>query len=264
MSEGDQEWAKYSAAFKKLPPELSKAKTAYELQEAQRPGASPGFQPIAGVSSVGEAASNLEGIRQRAGMAAKVSKAATDKATSDWTKHLVSNPTNLDAFTQIAGPQHLPELLGNVLDDIKTTKDWGRWSKLDPQVIQRLTAHQPDLATSIPAVFQQLEDAQTKYGAQATDGAIRRTIAAIQSTHRSRIGRTLMPKTVSVTADAISLFLKDQDSARRFNQALRTQIARIPLTTKVARVAGTTAGIVGQKAAAIPPPPEREKMAGEQ
>ena len=199
-------------------------------------------------------------------MAAKVGKAATDKATSDWTKHLVSNPTNLDAFTQIVGPQHLPELLGNVLDDIKTTKDWSRWSKLDPQVISRLTAHQPDLARSIPSVFQQLEEAQAKYGAQATQSALGRAVSAIQATHQSRLGRTLMPKAVTVPADLLSVFLQKQDSARMLNQALRTQVARIPLTTRVARAGATAAQAapVLSKAASVPPPPEREKMAGEQ
>lgn len=266
MEQGDQEWAKYKAAFKKLPPELSKAKSAYELEEASRPGKSPGYQPITGISSVSDAAKELEPIRIRAGMAAKVSKAAQEKATSDWTKHLVSNPTNLDMFTQIAGPQHLPELLGNVLDDIKNTKDYGRWSKLDPNVVQRLTAHQPDLGNSITSVLSQLEEAQTKYGAQATQGALSRAVSAIQATHGSRIGRTLMPKAVTVPADLLSVFLQRQDSARRLNQALRTQVARIPLSTRVVRAGATVgqAAPIAGRAAAIPPPPEPTKMAGEQ
>ena len=274
MEAGDVEWAKYNKMFGsiKAGSPLGKGEAAYAEQNVLKGGKAPAIGPTPGIPTVRHATEALKGVRQRAGLAVNLQQDVVDKAASDVVKHLTSNPSNLDMYTKVMGPEHLPEVLGALVDDIKNTKtpeglvDYGRWFKLDPQVITKLTAHQPDLANTITSAFGQLDAAQAKYGAQATQRAITRAMTRVDAISKSLPVRYLSPLPTGIHAAVGDLTqrLQNQDAARRFNQALRTEIARIPLSTRVARTAGTAAGIAAQKVAVTPPPPEPTKMAGEQ
>lgn len=259
---GDVEWAKYIQGFNVRTAPIKQARRAYVLDRAATKGKTPGVGAIPSIRSVEKAVSEIEPTERAAASAAKIKKVATLKSKEDLVRHVTSSTTNLDEYLKVnVGKIDAPVVLANLVDVIKETKDWGRWNRLRPEVRQRLTAYDPDLSITIPEVFKQLEEAEKLHGAQVTQGALARAVEAVQAAHKIRLGRVAIPKTVTAAADILSLMLQRQESARRLNQALRVQIARLPLTTKIAR--GATAIPPVTKAAEAIAPPEQERMAGD-
>lgn len=262
MEGGDEEWAKYIAAFNEKPAILKRARREHVLETAATTTTSKGIPPAKGLRTVEAAVRQIEPAEEAASAAAALKKTATKyKANEDWVKYYTSNASNLEGLLEGIGRHRAPELLANVVDHIHDTKDWGRWKSMKPEVVSRLTAHQPDLANTIPQIFNKLAEAEKMYGAEPAQSALRQAIAAVQGAHTTKVGRALMPKAVTITADVLSTILGKQDSARKLNQALTTQLARVPTSRKLVRGAGkalelSPLGAPARGLAEPTPPPE--------
>jgi|WetSurMetagenome_2_1015567.scaffolds.fasta_scaffold01234_13 hypothetical protein len=172
---------------------------------------------------------------------------------------------NLSAVTKV---DYGPELLGKVVDDVQGSRDWSRWNKIEPDVINQLTAHQPDLANSLGEIFKQLTEAEALHGEAATTTALQKAVASLEGVTKGKVG-FILPGKVHKWSHNLSYLLTKQESARKVNQALRTQISRIPLTVRAARGIATlgqaTAAStpLSKVAEATAPPADNTKMAGE-
>jgi len=247
---------------------MAAPKQAYIEQRAVKRSGTAGPKPASSIRSISGAIEELPKVREEAALGTKITKTGslTDKK---WIKYYTSDPGNLRNLLSVPGGPTPPEVLSHLIDHIHRNKKYNTWSKLDPDVVTELTLHNPDLANTIPAIFKQLEEASKLWDAPIVDGALNKALNAIQGIHKIRGVRSL-PGVSAVTfpADILSIVLQRPESARRLNQSLRTQLARIPLTTRVARGAAVGAqasplSIPLSKAAEATSPPETNKMAGD-
>ncbi len=258
MEGGNVEWAKYKESFsrRKKAPALSKAQQVYSGQRVGTTGKTGGIQPTPGVRSVRAAASAIEPIEESATASASVAKVAKAKADEDWMKYYTKDATNLDTLSSVMGPDAPKQVLSHVIDYIYNNNKWDSWKKINPEVIRRLTAHDPKLGRHLTSIFdnmaryqKELEKLKASRPAGAPpvkvslpeipepEGLLHRVVHRIQQSHRSRLERTFTPKSATVIADAVSLFLRDPKRAALLDAAIK---AEIPRAIRRARRIGTT------------------------
>jgi len=131
---------------------------------------------------------------------------------------------------------------------------------MDPRTIDLLTQHQPGLRDNLTSIFDNLDQLQQAQGPDAAQGLLRRTIKSIQGAHKTRLGRTMMPKTITGMADLIDWLLEKSGRAQQLNQAISAQVStKVKIARKLgAAVMASPLGVPARSLGATmtPPPPK--------
>lgn len=249
LDQADRQWASALRPFAKPPRGVAGSKQAFTEERAIHgeqfayPKASPD------ISSIEDAIRTISPTNTRAQSILNTTRATTSKQATDMIRYITNNITNLENYLDIwrvgKGVDAAADVLGQVLTHIYDTKAWSTWKSLKPEVIARLTRHDPALATEIPKLLETMAQAETALGPQGANRALSMAAAKLGKIGGADATKLLMGST-STRLQGLAGLLKRAATVKLLNRQLNTQVQqqlRYPKATRAAQVATGSAAV---------------------
>lgn len=248
LANADRQWASALRPFAKSPKGVAGSKQAFTEERAILGEQFPYPKPDPRITDIEEAIRTISPTNVRAQHILNTSRAVVSKQAGDAIRYITNSITNLENYLDVwrvgKGIDVTKDVLGQLLTHVCETKSWHTLKNLKPEVLTRLTRHDPALAKELPQLMRTLEEAEAALGPEVTQTLLGK--AAMQLGKAAGAdGTKLAFGSLSTRLQGLAGLLKKASTTKLLNIHLTTEVTkqlRYPKTTKLVGGAALNTG----------------------